>query len=220
MKFTALLPIKSISQRVKNKNFKKLSNKVLFLWILEKLQKITYINEIIINTDNPEKVKKFLKKGKFSKLKLRKRKKSLIGHDVSMNKIILDDIKYSKNNLFLQTHSTNPLLSINFINKSIKLFIKNKNRNDSLFSVDVFQNRFYNQKIKPINHNLQKLKKTQDLSPIYMENSNLYIFSKKSFLKKKNRIGVKPLINISPRMESFDIDNNDDWKLIERLIRK
>ena len=220
MKFTALLPIKSISQRVKNKNFKKLSNKVLFLWILEKLQKITYINEIIINTDNPEKVKKFLKKGKFSKLKLRKRKKSLIGHDVSMNKIILDDIKYSKNNLFLQTHSTNPLLSINFINKSIKLFIKNKNRNDSLFSVDVFQNRFYNQKIKPINHNLQKLKKTQDLSPIYMENSNLYIFSKKSFLKKKNRIGVKPLINISPRMESFDIDNNDDWKLIKRLVRK
>ena len=111
-------------------------------------------------------------------------------------------------------------LSINFINKSIKLFIKNKNRNDSLFSVDVFQNRFYNQKIKPINHNLQKLKKTQDLSPIYMENSNLYIFFKKKFFKEKNRIGVKPLINISPRMESFDIDNNDDWKLIERLIRK
>lgn len=219
MKFTALLPIKSISQRVKNKNFKKLANKPLFLWILEKLQKINYIDEIIINTDNPTKVKKFLKKKNFSKLKLRKRKKSLIGHDVSMNKIIFDDIKYSKNNFFLQTHSTNPLLSINFIKKSLKLFIKNKNRNDCLFSVDIFQNRFYNQNIKPINHNLQNLKKTQDLPPIYMENSNLYIFSKKSFLKKKNRIGLKPMINISPRMESFDIDNNDDWKLIERLVK-
>ena len=56
MKFTALLPIKSESQRVPNKNFKSLNKKALFKWILEKLISIHQIDQIIINTDAVKKV--------------------------------------------------------------------------------------------------------------------------------------------------------------------
>ena len=62
MKFTALIPIKNKSERIKNKNFKKFYYKPLFLWILEKLEKINKIDQIIINTDAPKKVNFFLKK--------------------------------------------------------------------------------------------------------------------------------------------------------------
>ena len=57
MKFTALLPIKSESQRVPNKNFKTLNKKALFKWILEKLISINEIDQIIINTDAVRKVR-------------------------------------------------------------------------------------------------------------------------------------------------------------------
>ena len=42
------------------------------------------------------------------------------------------------------------------------------------------------------NHNPNKLQRTQDLESLYEENSNLYIFSKESFINSNSRIGKKP----------------------------
>ena len=46
-----------------------------------------------------------------------------------------------------------------------------------------------------------------------MENSCIYIFSKDSFSKKKNRIGTKPYIYETDFFESVDIDTEQDFKL-------
>ena len=59
--FIALLPIKAHSERIKNKNFKKLGNIPLFQWILNTLIEIEEIDKIIINTDS----EKILKKNDF-----------------------------------------------------------------------------------------------------------------------------------------------------------
>ena len=70
---------------------------------------------------------------------------------------------------------------------------------------------------KPINHNPKKLIPTQDLEKIYEENSNLYIFSKESFLSSSSRIGKNPILFETPKNESIDIDTNEEWEIAESM---
>ncbi|MCP4157733.1 MAG: acylneuraminate cytidylyltransferase family protein, partial [bacterium] len=72
----------------------------------------------------------------------------------------------------------------------------------------------------PVNHNPAQLLRTQDLDPLYEENSNFYIFSRKSFFENnKNRIGKKPFLYEMKKTESVDIDRKEDFVMAEMLYR-
>lgn len=220
MKFTALLPIKSESQRVPNKNFKNLNKKALFKWILEKLISINEIDQIIINTDAVRKVRNKLGVKINKKIIIKQRIDALKGNETSMNEIIKDDLNDCNNNDIIMTHATNPLLTKGFIVKCIAKYKESIKKNyDSLLTFDQFYGRFFDHNFRPINHRTGQLIQTQDLKPLYFENSNLYVFSKKSFKKKNNRIGNKPNFMITPKEISLDIDNKADWKIAEKLIK-
>jgi CMP-N-acetylneuraminic acid synthetase len=115
------------------------------------------------------------------------------------------------------THTTNPFLSKSTINNSILTYYKlfKNNEIDSLFTVDKIQNRLYQFDGTPINHDPENLIRTQDLIPWYQENSNLYLFSKNSFNSTKARIGLKPFLYVTPKFESIDIDDENDWNFAE-----
>jgi CMP-N-acetylneuraminic acid synthetase len=89
---------------------------------------------------------------------------------------------------------------------------------DSLFGVNRIQSRLYDHRGAPINHNPNEMLRTQDLSPIYEENSNLYIFSRTSFAAKGLRIGERPLFFEVPKLESVDIDFEEDFRLAEAIF--
>jgi CMP-N-acetylneuraminic acid synthetase len=219
VKIVALLPMKANSERVKGKNFKNFAGKPLFLWILDSLLKVNKITSIVINTDAEE----ILKKNgliESNKVFLRKRKKEICGDLISMNLIIEDDINNVDADIFLMTHTTNPLLKSSTIDKAISLFTENLENGeaDSLFTVNKIQERFYDSNSKPINHNPNELARTQDLEPWFKENSNLYLFTKESFKKTNARIGTKPIMMVTEPYESTDIDTPDDWDLGEIVV--
>lgn len=214
----ALVPMKSHSERIPNKNIKEFNGKPLLYWILNTLKDSRYIKKIAVNTDSKKISKKCL--NYFPNIKIIERPKKIQGDFVSMNKIIKHDIgKLNDHDYFLQTHATNPLLRPDTIDKSIKTFFdKLEECFDSLFSVNRIQTRCYTHEGKPINHEFGELKRTQDLNPIYKENSNIYIFSRKSFRNNKNnRIGRKPYMFKINRLESIDIDEKKDFILAEKL---
>ena len=68
-----------------------------------------------------------------------------------------------------------------------------------------------------MNHDPNRLIRTQDLDPLYEENSNLYLFTKESFNRTGARIGRNPLLFETPISENIDIDNEDDWARAEAL---
>jgi len=220
MRIVALLPMKAHSERVVGKNFKSFLGKPLFHWVLGTLRSIQEIDLIIINTDAEVLLSK---KEPFEEGKIifRPRKKEICGDFISMNKIIEEDIKNIEADVFLMTHTTNPLLSAQTIQKALHAFLdkKNKNECDSLFTVNKIQTRFYTKDCKPINHDLNQLLRTQDLEPWYEENSNLYIFTKESFLKSGARIGKNPMLFETPRQESIDIDDQWSWDLAENFAK-
>ena len=215
----ALLPMKANSERVPNKNFRLIAGKPLYVWILENLFKLDFLEKIIINTDaNFELFDQFKNN---NKLILRSRLEHLRGDHVSMNFIIEDDLKYFQADDYLMTHTTNPNLSPKTLTKAYSLFKeRDKNRFDTLFSVTRFQGRFYREDYSAVNHDPSELIRTQDLPPLFLENSCLYMFSREDFFRHNARIGSKPIMFETPQLESIDIDTESDWLIAESVLQK
>ena len=214
MKITALLPMKGHSERVPNKNMRLFANKPLYHCIASILERSEYIDKIIINTDSlviAEDAKQ-----NFSKVEIVERPASICGDMIPMNDIIGYDLNFSDSEYFLQTHSTNPLIGQETLNAAIENYFEKLNEYDSLFSVNELHTRMYWQDGKPVNHDPAELLRTQDLPPLYEENSCIYIFSKQSFHDAdKKRIGNTPQMFPTSKLQSLDIDEEEDFLLAE-----
>ena len=176
MKVAALLPMKGQSERVHNKNMRMFNGSPLCAVMLEKLTTMPSIANVLVNTDS-SKIKAFINEY-FPNVQVVDRPVELRGHDVSMNKIIQHDIDILDADVYLQTHTTNPLLSSITIEKALMEFVDKLDFYDSLFSVTRYQARFYNEEGLAINHDPGVLVKTQDLPVLYEENSCIYLFTK------------------------------------------
>ena len=208
----ALLPMKAHSERVTDKNFRNFCGKPLFRWILDTLMAVDEIEQIVINTD----ARCILtEKGlaETDRILIRDRKSEICGDCVSMNLVLADDVCNVASDIYVMTHTTNPLIGPATIRDALQTFLsaKAEGKADSLFTVNRVQSRFYRTDGSAVNHDPLNLLRTQDLEPWLEENSCLYIFTRDSFGATATRIGKKPLMYLSPRLESIDIDDQEDW---------
>ena len=215
-KIKALVPMKGHSERVPNKNIRLLSGKPTFHWIMESLSKSKYIDEIIINTDSEEIAKSATENFKVTILK---RPEFLLGDMVSIQPLIEYDLSQTNGEYFLQTHSTNPLVTTQTIDNAIEAFFS-QNIHDALFSVTPIKTRYYWPDGRGINHDPKHLIRTQDLEPIYEENSCFYIFSRKTNYEIKNRLGSNPMMFSIDKLEAADIDTMEDFYWAEFLLNR
>lgn len=213
-RIVALLPMKAHSERVKGKNFRMFNGKPLFRWVLDSLLSIELIDQVVINTD----ARAILAENGLTdsdRILIRDRLPEICGDFVSMNLILADDLAHVPADIYLMTHTTNPLLTSETIRAALARFEAARGEVDSLFTVNKFQTRFYRADGSPVNHDPNNLVRTQDLEPWFEENSNLYIFTQDSFVKTNARIGAKPMVFETSRIESFDIDTPADWTICE-----
>ena len=133
-----------------------------------------------------------------------------------MNEIIAYDLDQVGGAEWLQTHATNPLLKAATIEQAILRFSMSATA-DSLFSVTAVNTRLYDESGRALNHDPAVLLRTQDLPPVYEENSCLYLFSTESFMKSGRRIGERPLLHPIDRLEAVDIDEELDFRIAECL---
>lgn len=213
-KIIALVPMKGHSERVPNKNIRPIAGKPCFHWIMETLSKSRYIKEIVINTDSEEIIRSA--KEKFD-ITILERPDFLLDDMVSIQPLIEYDLSQTDGEYYLQTHSTNPLVTTKTIDRAIEDFF-DQNEHDALFTVTPIKTRFYWPDGTGINHDPKHLIRTQDLEPIYEENSCLYIFSKTTNRKTKNRLGSNPMMFPMERLEAVDIDDVADFYWAEFLL--
>lgn len=215
MNIKALVPIRMNSSRLKNKNFLDFCGEPLYQIILKTLQSIDLIDEIIIDTDSPDLINELHLR--YSKVRIIQRPEHLRGANVTMNKLIEYDLSVSEGEYFLQTHCTNPLLTKNTIISAITTYFNGLEKFDSLFSVDRIQKRAYYNDGNTINHSNEQLEQTQDLNPICIENSNLFLFSRTSFMETESRIGNNPVLFPMNPTEGIDIDYDYEFKIAELI---
>lgn len=217
-KVTALMPMKGNSERVPGKNIRDFAGKPLCLHVIDMLMECPSVEKIIINTDSEQIAELVQTRGKVQAVA---RPKELCGDFVSMNEIINHDLSFVATGHVLQTHATNPLLTASTLEKAIGEYMGRLSQYDSLFSVTAWQARFYWPDGRPVNHNPEELLRTQDLPPLYEENSCFYLFSPESFrANNKTRIGKKPLPYPISKLEAIDIDEEDDFLMAQALARR
>ena len=217
-KVAALVPMRHHSQRVKGKNYRDLAGKPLFHHILDTLKSCPEIDSIVVDTDSPIILEKV--QAQYPEIILLERPDFLRDDKVPMNEVLMYDTAQVEADFYLQTHSTNPLLRLESISKAVQTLLTNYPAYDSLFSVTRLQTRLWDPLGRAINHNPAVLLQTQDLPPVYEENSCIYLFERKILAERRNRLGYRPyLFEIDPS-EAWDIDEELDFEIADLLMRK
>ncbi|WP_342305947.1 acylneuraminate cytidylyltransferase family protein [Methanolobus sp. ZRKC5] len=213
---TALLPMKGHSERVPSKNTRTFGKDPLFFHILRSLESADQVSQILVDTDS-HKIMSLIEEN-FPDVLILERPDYLLGDKVPMTSIIDHDLKHVKTSHFLQTHATNPLLKSGTIDNAIKSYFEGlKNGFDSVMGVTKYQTRFYDHNKNPVNHDPNIMLPSQDMIPLYEDNSNFYIISIENFMNDKKRVGKNPLFVDIPKIESIDIDEPEDFVIAEAV---
>ena len=213
------IPIKKNSQRVPQKNFRLLNGVPLFMHTLNKLKDF----DVCVDSDSEDVISAC---ESLDHVTAYKRPNSLIGDDVSVCDLLEKFIKSpnyegwppSRDSHICQLHVTSPFLDVDILKNAMSLVDRGY---DSVVSCNEVNTRFWRKEqygYCPVNHNPTKLEQTQDLPTYYEENSVFYIINVDLFLKTKMRIGLNPYFYPLTFPINLDIDTEDDWNLVEKVI--
>jgi CMP-N-acetylneuraminic acid synthetase len=211
----AIVPMRHDSKRVPGKNWRDLGGRPLFHHIVSTLLRCDRVTQVVIDTDSP--IVREQARRHFPQVMLLDRPEHLRADTTPMNDVLVATTHRVEADLYLQTHSTNPLLLAETVNGAIDRFVAAGSVYDSLFGVSRVQARLWDQLARPINHNPAILLRTQDLPPVFLENSCLYLFTRDVLERHHNRIGARPMLLEIDRDEAWDIDEEVDFRIAELL---
>ncbi len=213
----AILPMKGNSVRVPRKNLRLFCGRPLYHWIVLALADATTVERTVVETDSDE-IEADVR-ANFPAVEVLRRPMELQGDDVPMNLVLENAMRQLPGDLFIQTHSTNPLLRGETIDRAVSAFAE-PGPHDSLFAVNVWRTRFFWEDGRPVNHNPDELIPTQNLPALLEENSNIYIFTRASFAKRRHRIGTEPMLFRMEFTEAVDIDEMTHFMMAEALMHQ
>ena len=215
-KIVALLPMRHDSKRVPGKNFRLMCGKPLYAHIIETLLSVESISQVVVDTVSPPVIEGLARDDPQVKVLLRP--EELRADTTPTNEILVYDTAQVPADLYLQTHSTNPLLKAGTIQRAIDQLRQSYPEYDSLFGVTRLQTRLWDELGRAVNHNPAVLLRTQDLPPIYEENSCIYLFTRETLISKRNRLGERPMMFEIDAREATDIDVELDFVIAETLM--
>jgi CMP-N-acetylneuraminic acid synthetase len=228
MKILCIIPARSGSKGISNKNIKLFKNKPLIAWTIEQAQKCKYNMKIIVSTDS-EIYKNIALKYCAEVPFLRPYN---ISQDLSTDyEFITHCTNWLKNNenyypdIIVQLRPTQPCRKIETINECLDIFIKNYNEYDSLRSVVENEKSPYKMYtinnnnliplFKSVNNFNESFNQPRQILPLcYLHNGYIDIL-KASILKDNTISGNKIYPYIMNKNDIIDIDTIDDWKKAE-----
>lgn len=209
----AFIPLKGHSSRVPGKNLRDFAGRPLFHVIVETLRRAKRVGMIYLDTDDEAIAESAASLWGVAVIR---RRPDLVGDDVSVNLLIKSFLETYDGEHLIQTHATNPLLRSATIDAAVDRYTADDSIS-SLFAVTRHQARFYRRDLTAVNHDPSELLPTQDLDPLYMENSNFYIFSREGFSEHDRRItDHAAMFEVDP-IEAVDIDEERDFAMAEAL---
>lgn len=211
MKIVAVVPMKLNNQRLPQKNTKQFNNgEPLCTYILNTLLHIPCISDVYVYCSNPE-IVKYLP----SRVKYLKRTTQLDSDTTMMNEVLkcfADDI-YA--DIYVMTHTTAPFISDTSIIRGLNAVISGEY--DSSFAAKKLQDFLWKDG-SPLNYNLDRIPRTQDLPIIFEETSGFYIYRREVINELGRRIGNHPFIVEVNEIEAIDIDEPIDFEIADAVF--
>ena len=216
----AFIPVRGGSKSIPLKNIKDFCGKPLVYWNVKALQGCLAIDKIIVATDSPQ-IKETVTAFNFSKVEVYDRKAENAVDTASTESVMLEYIEASNlsdNDLFLLVQATSPLTRTEDFEGGLSLY--NSGKFDSLLSCVRNKRFFWNEDGTSKNYDYKSRPRRQDFDGMLMENGAFYINSVKNIKETKNRLSGKIGIYEMPEYTATEIDEQDDWTILESLMRR
>ncbi len=216
-KIICLIPARSGSTRIKNKNIVKIKNKPMIQYSLNAALKSKLISKIYVAT-NSKKIKNSIKIFNQKKINIISRSKQSETQYAKTEVLLNEFCKNYDFDILVLLQITNIFITSKILDNALKKFILSKA--DGLVSVIKFVNFVWKKNknfIKPFNYNPKKRPRSQEFNNFVLENGSFYIFRRKKYLKHQNRIHGKITFFEMPKKSYFDIDTKEDLKIVKSL---
>ena len=216
----ALIPARGGSKSIPLKNIKDINGRPLIYWALDAAVQCGEIDAVYVSTDD-ESIKNCVGLYGSSKIRVIDRPCDTATDTASTESVMLDFTNRFMFDSIVLIQATSPLLSTKFLTEGI-----NKHVEDGYTSVlsVVRQKRFlweYNESMaKPINYNPINRPRRQELEGYFVENGAFYITSREALIKSNCRISGRTAIVEMPENSYFEIDEPDDWIIVEQLLKR
>ncbi len=214
MKIKALIAARSGSLRVENKNIRPFCGSSLLAVKIEQLKRITSLNGIVVNSDDAEILSIATNHG----VDVVKRDPIYATNTASMSDVYKNMAENIDCDVIVYANCTNPLIKDETISKIIE-FYKEHEEFDSVNSAHPIKEFLFKDNL-PINYDLRKQPRSQDLPNIFALNFAVNVLSRKTMIDCKNVVGVKPYIYAVDQVEATDIDNQIDFDFAEYLFSR
>lgn len=217
MKILGIIPARGGSKGIPRKNIKLLNGKPLIVYTIEAAL-ASNLDRVIVSTDCKEIAG--ISKEYGAEVMMRP---SHLAEDKTPTLPVLQDVILKLNEKFdavMTLQPTSPLRTVEDINKSIEIFSSDKDA-DSLVSVLEVPHNYMSEKLMSLHGKYltgsSEVKRRQDISKMYARNGAAIYITKTEKLGEYI-FGGKILPYFMSKINSFDIDDMEDWEIVERLI--
>lgn len=222
--FDAIIPLRSGSKGIKNKNLIKFQGDLLINFTLKKLLKIKKIRKIFILTDSNDYKKKIIKNDKIDLTYIRP--KNLSSDKSNINDLIKDFINWAsqryelKKILYFQT--TSPLISLKEINQSLN-FIEKKKINSLIHVSEMIQSPY--ECINKLGKDWKLLTRKsivnrQNYKKFFFITGSMYYFNINFFMKFNKMYNKLSYAYEVDKINFVDIDTMFDYENANLLYMK
>ena len=222
MKRIAIIPARSGSKGLKDKNIKDLCGKPLLAYTIEAAIKSNLFEEVIVSSDSSEYGKIAEKYGAnyFER-------SPQLAQDNSSTYVVIEDVLNRTNNeidYFVLLQPTSPLRNEKHIKEACNEFEKNFNKYDYLVSMkqaehneDLVKQIEEDNSLKHFDKDFSNYKRQGSI--YYEPNGAIFIGKPKQYLDHKHFFGDKAMAYIMNKKDSIDIDDEIDFMIAETFIK-
>ena len=189
---------------------------------LEQLIACNAIDSIVLSTNDKD-VISIAESMQNSKITIDRRPEHLASSSTSTDDLVKYVPTIIHEGAVLWTHVTSPFVDEKIYDKAIEAYKEaiKQGTNDSLMSVTALRTFIWN-KDGAINYDREKEKwpRTQTIEPLFEIDSGMFLADVKIYQELQDRIGKKPFLFENSKIDSFDIDWEEDFFIAEAIYNK
>lgn len=219
-KVIAFIPVRGGSKSIPLKNIKLFCGKPLVCWNIEALEACDLVDEVIVATDSDD-IWNTVEARHYKKTTLYRRSTENACDTASTESVMLEYIHYallSKEEIFMLVQATSPLTEDVHFTEALQMY--GKGEFDSILTCVRNYRFFWNENGTSMNYDYMNRPRRQNFSGMLMENGAFYINTVENILKSGNRLSGKIGVYVMPEYTATEIDEPDDWTILESLMQR
>jgi CMP-N,N'-diacetyllegionaminic acid synthase len=219
----AIIPIRSKSKGIPNKNIRAIAGKPLVTWTIEHCMASEKIDRVIVSTDSEA----YADIARQAGAEVPFLRPDDISNDTSSTEVVmlhLEDYLSSKGydyDAMVLAQATSPVRRPGLVDDCIARW--ETTGADSLLTVTLNESFFWRRGYSGIEatYDYMNRPRRQDIAPediLFRETGSLYVTARHILQTKRNRLGGKIEVMETSKLESLEIDDLDDWHIIEAIL--